>query len=520
MISLQTNVDSLDAQQNLNVDNMSQSKTIQQLTSGYRINSSGDDAAGLAVANGLRDNIAELNQGVNNANNGVTQLQIVDGGLSNISTILDRMKTLATESASGTFTGSRATLDQEYQGLISEITRQASNINLNAGGSFNTQLQVYIGGAKTSTNANVAINLSGTSNAVDAASLGLSTTSVQGGGTEFAGSATNLNNPNALFNIGAAGAETFALTYVSNGQTVTSNVSVAGTTNGVSGATFVSQLNTAINQAGITGITAQIGSDGALQLTGGNLLAATTGTSGTAPTSLAAASGATLVNNANYQSSAAFTAFADGTGTSPGHTTEGLTFVVGGTNYNVTLTSDTTNATEKANNITNAIASLNTQLQGSGIYAVANGSNIALQSAASFTISETSNTPGAAGGGGAAGTGSLFGTTVGSQTVTAPTQSTTSTGNATLAIAAINTAIQNLGFVQGNVGAGENKLQYAISLAQSQVTNFSSAESSIRDANVAADAANLTQGQVLEQTAIAAMAQANAEPQAVLKLLQ
>src|SRR5581483_11326881 len=122
MISLQTNVDSLDAQSNLNIDNMAQSKTIQQLTSGFRINSSGDDAAGLAVANGLRDNIAELTQGVNNANNGISQLQIVDGGLNNISNILDRLKTLATESASGTFTGDRATLNQEYQGLISEIT--------------------------------------------------------------------------------------------------------------------------------------------------------------------------------------------------------------------------------------------------------------------------------------------------------------------------------------------------------------------------------------------------------------
>ncbi len=518
MISLQTNVDSLDAQQNLNVDNNAQSKTIQQLTSGYRINSSGDDAAGLAVANGLRDNISELNQGVNNANNGVTQLQIVDGGLSNISTILDRMKTLATESASGTFTGSRATLDQEYQGLISEITRQATNINLNAGGTFNTQLQVYIGGAKNAANANVAINLSGATNAVDAASLGLSTSSVQGGGTEFGSSpATNLNNANALFNSGSSASENFVLNYTANGQVQSTTVSVASTTNGVSGATFVSQLNTAINQAGITGISAQIGSDGTLQLTGGNLLSATHTETGTVGSAVAAA-GATLVNSANYQSNAAFTAFTPGTGSGATNTTEGLTFTVGGTNYNVTLTSDTTNATEKADTQAHAIASLNTQLQGSGIYAVANGSAIALQSAASFTISETANTPGA--GGTTAGAGSLFGTTVGAQTVTAPTQSTTSTGNATLAITAINTAIQNLGFVQGNVGAGENKLQYAISLAQSQVTNFSSAESSIRDANVAEDAANLTRGQVLEQTAIAAMAQANAEPQAVLKLLQ
>jgi flagellin len=136
MISLQTNVDSLNAQRNLNIDNTFQSKTIQQLTSGYRINSSGDDAAGLAVANGYSSTVAELTQGVNNANDGTSQLQIVDGGLSNISTILNRLKTLATESASSTFTGDRSTLNQEYQSLLTEITRQATNINLNNGGTF------------------------------------------------------------------------------------------------------------------------------------------------------------------------------------------------------------------------------------------------------------------------------------------------------------------------------------------------------------------------------------------------
>ncbi len=103
----------------------------------------------------------------------MAQLQIVDGGLSNISTILDRMKTLATESASGTFTGDRNTLNQEYTGLISEINRQASNINLNAGGSLNQKLSVYIGGASNAANANVNVDLSGAANAVDATSLGL-----------------------------------------------------------------------------------------------------------------------------------------------------------------------------------------------------------------------------------------------------------------------------------------------------------------------------------------------------------
>ena len=105
-----------------------------------------------------------------------------------------------------------------------------------------------------------------------------------------------------------------------------------------------------------------------------------------------------------------------------------------------------------------------------------------------------------------------------SYTATAPTQS--GIQNAQSAISALDAAIQSLGLVQGSVGAGENKLQYAINLAQSQIANFSSAESQIRDADVAAEAANLTKAQVLQQTSIAAMAQANSEPQSVLTLLQ
>ncbi|MGA3024983.1 MAG: flagellin, partial [Bryobacteraceae bacterium] len=111
MISIQTNVTSLQAQQDLNVNDAFQNNTIQQLSSGYRINSSADDAAGLAVANQYNSDTVELQQGVRNANDGMSQLQIVDGGLSNISNMLNRMKTLATESATTTFTGNRTTLN-------------------------------------------------------------------------------------------------------------------------------------------------------------------------------------------------------------------------------------------------------------------------------------------------------------------------------------------------------------------------------------------------------------------------
>src|ERR1700733_7750617 len=146
MISIQTNVASLMGEVNYDTVQTQEQNTIEQLTSGYRINSSADDAAGLAIANSLQAEQTELTQGVANANDGVSQLQIIDGGLTNVSTILDRLQTLATEAGSTTFTGDFNTLNSEFQTDISELNRQASNIGLNTGGQFNENLAVYVGG--------------------------------------------------------------------------------------------------------------------------------------------------------------------------------------------------------------------------------------------------------------------------------------------------------------------------------------------------------------------------------------
>jgi flagellin len=294
MISLQTNVTSLFAQEQLNLNNNFESSTIEQLTSGYRINSAGDDAAGLAVANQLQANVAELQQGVINAANGTSILQIMDGGLSNISNLLDRLQTLATESASGTFAGNRTTLDNEFQSVLPEITRQAGNIGLATGGTTST---------------------SGT-----------------------IGSSQYNTNPLAIF---IGGGDT---------GTPTDDQVTVDLTNGGEGV-----------DAGGLGLT-----------------------------------GATV-----------------------------------------------TGATETA-----AIT------------------------------------------------------------------------NATAALALVQTAISNLGIVQGAVGSGENLLNYATNLANSQITNLTASESSIKDANVAAEASNLAKAQTLQQSSIAALAQANSMPEAILKLLQ
>jgi len=175
--SINTNIASLQAQNYLAINQAFQDKTINEVTSGLRIVNSGDDAAGLAIANGFRSDEAVLTQGIQNANNGISTLQIMDGGISNISQLLDRARTLATQSASGTFTGSRTVLDNEYQSVLQEIDRQAQSIGLNQGGTFAQNLSVFIGGGKGTTaagvisNGSVSVDLS--TSTVDTQSLGL-----------------------------------------------------------------------------------------------------------------------------------------------------------------------------------------------------------------------------------------------------------------------------------------------------------------------------------------------------------
>src|SRR5258708_3673597 len=151
--SLTNNLSSLNSQANLAATQSSLSQTLQRLSTGLRINKSGDDAAGLAIANTFRNSIATLNQGERNANDGVSTLQIIDGGLNTISGLLDRATTLATQSASGTFTGNRDTLQAELGKVLSEVNRQSQAIGLGgvagtADGRFNQALNGYIGGGR------------------------------------------------------------------------------------------------------------------------------------------------------------------------------------------------------------------------------------------------------------------------------------------------------------------------------------------------------------------------------------
>ncbi|MCW5979874.1 MAG: hypothetical protein KIT09_17470 [Bryobacteraceae bacterium] len=175
--SINTNVTSLQAQDYLRISSEFQSKTINRVTSGLRIISSGDDAAGLAIANSLRSDRAVITQGVRNANDGLSTLQTIDGGINNISQLLDRARTLAAQSASGTFSGNRNVLNSEFESVILEIDRQAQAIGLDQGGSFAKNLTVFIGGGRSNSGvseiANGSLSVDLSQSTVDSKSLGL-----------------------------------------------------------------------------------------------------------------------------------------------------------------------------------------------------------------------------------------------------------------------------------------------------------------------------------------------------------
>jgi len=135
--SVVTNIAAVNAQANLFDTNIGLRNALTRVSSGFRINYSGDDAAGLAVANAYRSNVSILRQGVRNANDGLSDLQVKDGALNNISKLLDRLATLATQASSGaTSSASRVTLNNEFVDVLSEINREVSVAGLDTAQGF------------------------------------------------------------------------------------------------------------------------------------------------------------------------------------------------------------------------------------------------------------------------------------------------------------------------------------------------------------------------------------------------
>jgi flagellin len=525
--SINTNIASLQAQEYLRVGSEFQSKTINRVTSGLRIINSGDDAAGLAIANGFRSDRAVLMQGVRNANDGLSTLQTIDGGINNISQLLDRARTLAAQSASGTFNGSRSLLDSEFQSVITEIDRQAKSIGLNSGGDFNKSLSVFIGGGRGAdgdaviTNGSVSVDMS--NSAVDSKSLGLKAYRVTGV-ADLSDGVTLTADLNFKF-YGSGFGET-------DGEEITVTVNTTGVEDAQGLVDAINSTIASYPAASVYGTRFKDANITASIVTGDNgekYLAFDSTTTAFGVVAVEDEAGdllATAGANANYRAysagvqytTASYTPIADGS-------SQTLTFSVVDANgalhtLDVALTStgSTTTAAEAAQMISAALYGSNDEALQS-IVAVANtaGDEIRFMSTSpefSVTIARPDDDTA---------TGVNDGTValLDSDADGDPGSLSISTADlAEAAVTALGNAVAALGEAQAVVGKGQNTFNYAISLASTQLTNLTAAESRIRDADLAMEAANLTKAQVLQQAGIAALAQANASTQAVLSLLR
>lgn len=497
------NLSSLRAQTQLSRTQQSLTTTIGRLSSGFRINAAGDDAAGLAVANQYRSDVAVLNQGLRNANDGISTLQIVDGGLSTISTLLDRAATLATQAASDTFTGNRDILQAEFSSILTEITRQAQNIGLTQNGANNRALTTLIGGGSdtfvtANGNNGVDLDLSGTSRRVDATSLGLSSLNISSqvgtvdgvGGINFASTSATLT-----------AAET--LTFQTVGPTgALQNLTVSFTA-GQSANSVLTQLqtDTRLKEAGIT--TEISGTQ--LRFKSANFFTAVSNRGNANQTGIGTFT--QLNSAANTASLVAVSAAAAAT--------QYLDFTIGNSSTltQLSFTTSTASATSAANIV--AAINSNATLREAGIYALttadASDTYVFLASIKNnFALNVENTTTGAA-------------NNATSETGLIDVVAGTGAGGAQGAKAALDslrTAIGIVGQLQGTVGAGQNRLTQAIQLASSQVTSFQAAESRIRDADITLEASNLARLRVLQRAGTAALSQANASLRGVLSLLR
>ncbi len=158
-LSILSNIPSLAAQNQLAITGSGLQKTLFRLSSGSRINSGSDDAAGLAIADGLHANITALTQSARNANDGVGNLQVADGSLAQVTTLLNRAVTLATESATGTVSNAQRTaLDSEFTAIKAEIDRIGSNTTFNGTAVFTaTSTNIYLSDSTSGGASNIGV---------------------------------------------------------------------------------------------------------------------------------------------------------------------------------------------------------------------------------------------------------------------------------------------------------------------------------------------------------------------------
>lgn len=170
--SVLNNISALSAENQLEMTQQNMSTTLEQLSSGARINTGADDPAGLAIVNGLQANVTALNQSTQNANDGIGILQVADGALAQVTSLLNTAVTLATEAANGGISSTQATaLDNEFTDIKNEITNIGANTTFNGTSVFSASTtSIFLSDASSSYDIGVTVGA-------------LSATNIQGGST-------------------------------------------------------------------------------------------------------------------------------------------------------------------------------------------------------------------------------------------------------------------------------------------------------------------------------------------------
>lgn len=496
---INTNISSLTAQRSLNQSQDSLNVSLARLSSGLRINSARDDAAGLAISNAFTSQIRGLNQAIRNANDGISLAQVAEGALAESTNILQRIRELSVQSANGTNSSSeRTALQQEVSQLQAELTRIAETTRFGSrtllDGSFGTE--VFQVGA----NANETISVS-VGNA-RANALGANTRDL--GGTAFAA--------NSIV-VGDVGSNVVASTLDITGFVGSAQVPNSGT-NGIvadsSARDIAGAINTVSSQTGVDADARTVVELDALSAAGTvtftlegevgdsvSISANMTNTSDLSDLSdainarsattgiTAAANGGSVVLTSENGDDIVISAFdVDAAG-------GGETLTLTRYDYNGVATAVTDNLIDGTDDAMTVVG--NVRLDSSEAFTI-NGSDASLVATAATALGSS--------------LASVDTINIGTQT------------GAQSALAIVDAAIGSIDSIRAGLGAVQNRLQSTISNLQSVSENVSAARSRIQDADFAAETANLTRGQILQQAGIAILAQANALPQQVLSLLQ
>ena len=478
-LTVNTNIASLTAQRNLTSSQTDLSTSLERLSSGLRINSAKDDAAGLAISERFTAQIKGLNQGVRNANDGISLAQTAEGALKEVTSNLQRIRELSVQSANATNSASdRTALQAEVAQLVAEIDRVSSKTQFNGisllDGTFSAQaFQVGADAGETVSIASISSTATSGLGAYNQA-----TDVITSGATASTGSNISINGTSIIAGVNDGSGAT---------DQDSSAKAMAAAING-SGITNVSAVASATTLNGVTATNGD--ANDTLDLTiNGTAIAQVTGTAS------GATDAAALVTNINAQSA-----------------TTGVTAAYDTSNGIVLTAAD-------GRNITTTVTLGDGSSTGNGVVADF-GLVASTTGRGDYTVTST-----ATGGIDYNGTEATFGTgavdTVLSKTGTAVSAiDISSAGGASTAITSIDAAIATISSTRSDLGSYQSRFESVVASAQTTSENLSASRSRIVDADFAAETAQLTKSQILQQSGIAMLAQANSIPQNVLALLQ